>query len=678
MNSIRQRTSLMMMLAGALLALLPVLAVLQYRWLTEVSKAEHRRMKDNLQVSATQFCQEFDRELTQAYLNFQHFSQTAGSGFGRESDIDPGASYRYWRENAAHPRIVGAIYEIRRGLPGSFAEGEERDILYRFNPGMNRFEACEWPEEFGRLRSDLSRQRAERTTAQGMLREVFKIHGRLSGEAPKSKGPIVITRHMTPAVIDLSTGAVDENIPGLVIPIFGNGGIQEDLSLPLSLPRPAFYRVIALDSDYLAREFIPELVKRHFLNGTESRDFNIAILRRAEGEAPVYRSSETMALGSGDVTESLFRVRMNPGDRMIFSRMSRPPGGARSNGGGGSAKSEEKQSVASIFIQSDVNVRRGGNADSSESPRNAAMMSAGDEGRWRVIVRHRAGSLDAAVTATLRRNLAISFGVLLLMGISVGLIVISSRRAQTLAERQMEFVAGVSHELRTPLAVICSAGENLADGVIANREQIQRYGGLIRDEGRRLTGMVEQVLEFAGAQSGRKSYEIQPVGVGQVLDDALSACRMQRDEGGFEIAVRIPEALPTLRADAAALSRALQNLLGNAMKYSGESRWIGLEVEVVRSERAEEVRIHVSDRGLGIAPQELPHIFESFYRGAEVAAAQIHGNGLGLSLVKHIIDAHGGRVTVESRPNEGSRFTIHLPVAPPASEAVSSASQVPV
>ena len=125
-----------------------------------------------------------------------------------------------------------------------------------------------------------------------------------------------------------------------------------------------------------------------------------------------------------------------------------------------------------------------------------------------MVVKHRAGSLEAAVAATRRRNLAISFGILLLLGASVGFIVLSSRRAQRLATQQMEFVAGVSHELRTPLAVICSAAENLADGVIDNRDQIKRYGGLIRDEGRRLTGMVEQVLEFAGAQSGRKNYEL--------------------------------------------------------------------------------------------------------------------------------------------------------------------------
>jgi signal transduction histidine kinase len=226
----------------------------------------------------------------------------------------------------------------------------------------------------------------------------------------------------------------------------------------------------------------------------------------------------------------------------------------------------------------------------------------------------------------------------------------------------MEFVAGVSHELRTPLAVICSAAENLADGVIDNRDQIKRYGGLIRDEGRRLTGMVEQVLEFAGAQSGKKTYDLRPTELGRVIEHALAACHQQLTEGGFEVEKKIAADLPMVNADADALSRAVQNLLNNAMKYSGDNRWISLVAETVKADRGDEVQIKVSDRGLGIAPSELPHIFEPFYRGKDVVAGQIHGNGLGLSLVKHIVSEHGGQVSVESKIGLGSGFVICLPI----------------
>jgi signal transduction histidine kinase len=285
-----------------------------------------------------------------------------------------------------------------------------------------------------------------------------------------------------------------------------------------------------------------------------------------------------------------------------------------------------------------------------------------------LIVRHHAGSLEVAVARTRLQNLAISFGIMLVLMLSVALLAISTRRAQSLARQQMEFVSAVSHELRTPLAVIRSAGENLADGVIDDRQQVRRYGALIEREGRRLTDMVEQVLEFAGAQSGRQTYDLRPTAVGEVIASALAACRPQLVEGGFQLELDLPPQVPRVKADAAALGHALQNLLTNAMKYSGESRWIALRARTVMSGEAPELRIIIEDHGLGIAPDDASQIFEPFYRGREVMAAQIHGNGLGLSLVKRIIEAHDGRVSVESTPGRGSSFTLHLPVLASASE----------
>jgi signal transduction histidine kinase len=241
------------------------------------------------------------------------------------------------------------------------------------------------------------------------------------------------------------------------------------------------------------------------------------------------------------------------------------------------------------------------------------------------------------------------------------MILISTNRARNLARQQMEFVAGVSHELRTPLAVIRSAGENLADGVIGEKQQIQRYGKLIATEGRRLTDMVEQILEFSGIQSGRKNYHLRPAPVVDIVDHAIAACHAMIEEGGFEITKELERDLPMVAADEAALSRSLQNLLTNAMKYSGNSRRIEIRASNRKAGNKQQVEITVADSGLGIEADDLPHIFEPFYRGREATAAQIHGSGLGLSLVKQIVEAHNGSVSVQSDVGKGSAFTLQLP-----------------
>lgn len=284
------------------------------------------------------------------------------------------------------------------------------------------------------------------------------------------------------------------------------------------------------------------------------------------------------------------------------------------------------------------------------------------EGKWLLRVRHQAGSLDQAVTAVRNRNLAISFGVLLLLGGSVLMLVISTRRAQRLAQQQMEFVAGISHELRTPLTVIRSAGENLTELDNPDPERTRTYGEIISREGRRLSQMVEGVLLFARMQSGRLSYELAPLDPAEVLSQALEASRPLITERDIDLVTEVPDDLPEIHADARALESAIQNLLTNAAKYSPEGSTITVRARAVRDDGARELQVAVADQGPGISSADLPHIFEPFYRGEEAKELQVEGSGLGLSLVKKIMEAHHGDVTVRSRPGRGSTFTLQFPV----------------
>jgi signal transduction histidine kinase len=267
------------------------------------------------------------------------------------------------------------------------------------------------------------------------------------------------------------------------------------------------------------------------------------------------------------------------------------------------------------------------------------------------------------VAHTRHRNLMISFGTLLLLGASAAMVALSSQRARRLAAQHVEFVAGVSHELRTPVAVVCSAGENLADGLVRDPAEVRVYGATIRDEGRRLAEMIEQVLEFAGIDSFERRRAREPIAAASLIDEAVKACAATIADGGIEVELRIAPALPLVLGDHAALRRALQNLIQNSARHAAAGHWIGLSAEAGRAGRADVVRITVRDHGPGIPPSEQGRIFQAFYRGRQALAAGVSGSGLGLSLVQRIMDAHAGAVEVESTPGAGSAFSLVLPAA---------------
>ena len=241
----------------------------------------------------------------------------------------------------------------------------------------------------------------------------------------------------------------------------------------------------------------------------------------------------------------------------------------------------------------------------------------------------------------------------------MALLLLATRRAQRLAQQQMEFVATVSHELRTPLAVIRSAAENLADGIVDDEAQVRKYGELVRGEGRRLTDMVEQILEFSGIQSGERLLNPTPVPIASLLRDVLEGSASLAAAAGIDVEQDLPADLPPVVGDEPALRRVFQNLLGNAIKYGAAGGWIRIDAR----RQGNEVLVTVSDRGIGIDPSDHERIFDPFYRAAAVVEAQIQGAGLGLSLVKRIVEAHGGAISVRSAPGAGAAFTVRLPIA---------------
>jgi signal transduction histidine kinase len=245
----------------------------------------------------------------------------------------------------------------------------------------------------------------------------------------------------------------------------------------------------------------------------------------------------------------------------------------------------------------------------------------------------------------------------------MALVLVWTQRIRRLAKMQMDFVAGVSHELRTPVSVISSAAENLADGVVGSSAQVKQYGALIRNEAQRLAAMIGQVLLFAATRNENQQYEPRPVPVAETIDSAVTDLAHLTAASGFTVEKEVARDLPPVMADPKALGRCLQNLMTNALKYGSGGRWMGIRAQPGSGPEAGEVLITVQDRGQGIEPDEIPHIFEPFYRGNAARASQAHGTGLGLSLAKEAAEAMGGRLTVTSRMGEGSAFTLHFPAA---------------
>jgi two-component system, OmpR family, sensor histidine kinase SenX3 len=398
-------------------------------------------------------------------------------------------------------------------------------------------------------------------------------------------------------------------------------------------------------------------VRRHLYDANGGTEFRIAVVQRDDPDQVVFESSPGAAdavRASHDASVDFLSARPNA---FTFARGRLPaePGapGARESG---------------LTIANDrvvVNMLEA-TRDGDRTTTVQTRLFSGREGHWRLLVAHEAGSLDAAVAHVRLRNLLLSSGILLLLTVAIGLIMGSARRAQALARQQMEFVAAVSHELRTPVAVINSAAGNLADGVVGDPGRVKTYGATIQAEARRLGETVERVLQLAGLDAGLRAMT-GVVPVEALVRDAVEACRPEIEQRGATVEIDVAPDLPGIAGDAAALRSAVQNLIGNAVKYGADTPWVRVSAREDRGGRAARptgVTIAVDDRGLGIAAEDRPHVFEPFYRGREAVSRQIQGSGLGLSLVARIVEAHGGRVTLESEPGRGSRFTLHLPASP--------------
>jgi signal transduction histidine kinase len=272
---------------------------------------------------------------------------------------------------------------------------------------------------------------------------------------------------------------------------------------------------------------------------------------------------------------------------------------------------------------------------------------------------------DYAIEKDVRRwemgTLAVIAFIDLMLAAGLYLVYSNVRREVHLARLKSDFVANVSHELKTPLALIRLFAETLELGRVPNVDKARQYYRVINKESQRLTQLINNILDFSRIEAGRKEYRFSPTNVGRVVSEVVDAYRFQVEQQGFTLDLEVEDEMPEVEADAEALGQAILNLLNNAIKYSRETKTVK-----VRARRdGGRVLVSVTDRGIGIPKMEHRKIFEKFYRGEDSLVHETKGSGLGLSLVRHIMEAHGGSIEVESAPGKGSTFTLAFPIRRP-------------
>jgi signal transduction histidine kinase len=596
-------------LALGIATLLAVLGVLQYRWQSQISDNEREKMHRRAQEQAGHFAEDFNKQIQSSYFNFQIGAEDWRSG-NYHAFVE---RYDFWRSKIKYPGLVHDFY---------FFDAAGKDAPVKYDKEARTFTPVEWTDE---LRDIFSRAK-DNNNFHAVNDDIFTLI------LPEYEDP--------PKVHDV------------ILRRSPSGPEPPGEAERMMTPRTFGYLAVQLDPEVITGALLPDLASQYFGEG----DFHVAVTDSKF--QTVFRSGDVAP--EPDAQANLFEL--SPNDIFFFANRDL----VNSIGERGELKKSvvmnshvENRTITHAEIRKEslgsvkIDVQNGG------SPKTEIFTTSTDGmgAHWTLAVQHTAGSIDTYIANTKFRNLATGFGILALLGLSAAAMIFSAQRVKSFAQRQIDFVSSVSHEFRTPIAVIYSAGENLADGVTNDPSQTSKYGELIKGEGRKLSAMVEQILEFAGANSSRRKFNFHETSIAEIVEDAVNESKPLLEGQQIEMEIEIEPSLPVANADAEALSRAIQNLIANSVKYRNGSNW--LRISAYNGDNT--IKISVEDRGIGISKRDLSKIFEPFYRSKDVVDAQIHGNGLGLSLVKQIVEAHGGHVNAASEVGKGSVFTIEIP-----------------
>jgi signal transduction histidine kinase len=596
--------------------LLILVAFLQYHWNMQIRQATEVRLGADLESVMMKWHLNLYRELSTICIALQ-----VGPDSGAQDHwSDYLRRYEGWRSAPNDTRFIENIYSNPDVVSGIYiyeASSGANGRWFVLDPDADRIEPSSKPAELKALLLRLQQRSANLRVA---LR-AWQGDDLSQAEAPEKESPALRTSR-TKAI----TGwQFDENIPAIAHPI-----LRRTANV-VSAKNPVDWLVVVLNRDTITRRIFPELAHQYF-EDSQGLEYRLAVVSVGKTSRLLYSSDSSFGIADMSRADSVMNI-FGP-----------PP-----------------ESTEGSFWQvvNDRESLRGEEWHRFSGPVWFPVFQQDEESQhWILFLKRRTGSMEASVTKVWQANLFAGAVVLLLLAASMFLVLIATRHERAVAAMQMDFVTSISHELRSPLTAMLAAGQNLSDGVARD---VSHYGALVTAQARQLIDLVDQIVLFAALKDGKKKYQLMALTINEALESLRKTTLAVLATGGFEVHLQIEENLPCILADKQALVRCLKNLIENAAKYSGDSRWIGISAQPEEPSNPDAgVKITVADHGVGIAPSELPRIFEPFYRGPGAIAAQIHGSGLGLSVVKHIVNAMHGRLSVSSKVGEGSTFVMHL------------------